>query len=1648
MKIKSIVSAIGMAVAFGASFATVTQAGMLNLDNHDSKLSIKAKVNTFKPKFSNNKLLQTNYFKSNSHEGTKLYIIRLVDSSVTSYKGNIPGLDKANKSVAKTGLNAARFNPKSAEALKYIDYLEQKQGSFINQVSNKYGIAINKTASLKYAINGIMSELTYDQAKRIGSMAEVAFIEQDQWTTFDTDTGPTVMGANNVWDGTAGSAEYRGEGTIIAIIDTGINTDHDSFAATGDDGYTVVNPNGDGVYTGDCIADATLCNSKLIGVWHHDFLTGFYAGARPSDGQDYGGHGSHTSSTAAGNALVDVALRQHNPYVENPETQDGLEASFVYSNMSGVAPHANVLSYQSCLPGNPGDALSGCSGGVAVLAVEDIIARGDVDAINYSIGGTVNFSPWTSSLELAFLNANAAGVFVATSAGNSGPNANTSTKAAPWYTAVAASNHGLVAPSVVSNSLESMSGGATAAPANIVGGGSRSESFTGDFVYAGDFANANDPDNDSAQCLQPFPAETFLATQIVVCDRGAIARTAKGENAAAGGAGGFVLANLQGGAATIAQDFYAVPGVHISADDGDVLKLWIADGGAGHAGTITGGLFDRGANTLDQIADFSSRGSNEFVQMIVPSIAAPGVSIFAAWADDTPFNDATGPSAADYATISGTSMASPHIAGASLLVKQAHPEWNPDQIRSALMMTANNVMTTSSGVANVFDMGSGRAQVDSAINAGLVLTESLVNYTAADPAIGGDPRTLNVPSMANFTCDQTCSWTRSFNVVTDGTYTLTSDDTDLTIDTASFDAVAGDIVNVVFTMDSSALAHGSEVFGNISITSPSQPDLHLPTYVKVNHSTISDDIVINAGRDDGSFSIQGLHSLPTDNLTFVIDGLFDSNAAGFNSVENFELVQDPTINTFEGLLDFDAGGLHHLPVTVPANSAAFSATISEATATDNDLYIMFDSTGDGTFDSIAGSQANGATNESVTINSPAEGSYLVVVQNWGASAAAIDTGVLTVDVTPLTEPQAGLTIDAPTTTDGVAPLAATLFWNKTMAVGEAWFANITMLAGEEDLGTFRVDLNRIGNDVTVTTDATLSARGDAIEYTLRINPNQYDRVNNYSISVDLPKGMILDGDSVSASSGVITVKDPNAVGLNLTSDFSIPQDTNLGDPLSPIELVHDFRFEIPAGTLSFTAAISGSTSPDNDLWVYYDTNGDESLWTLVAVAATGATNEITTVGSPVEGNYRAIVQNYDDSTTGALDTGVLTITSIPATGEGFLLDVASVLPSPSYSVVSSVDDALCAVSGLRGAFASPTHVSLSALGVGTIGVSGDEELWNFGLPTTEFYGKSSGTISVSSNGFVTYTPEVDANQWNNLAIPNTRVPNNMIAALWKDQVVVDDGTRGFRIATVGNFVVTDIEGAESFGIDTDRFTYNVTSLFNGPASDDHGVFGPYEVVVSYADTQVGSISDATAGIENDTGTEGVDGSSLIVAGGQLCYDAINIHPAVEVTFSVIPTAEFAFGTAKPTVSVELDMLGTADTSFEGQSVDMVNVAPTANAGEDTIYLRDEAPSQIRLSANRSVDLDEDVLSYKWTQTGIQSINLFSAGASDAFFNLDDAAAGTYSFRVTVSDGEFTSNDLVNITIEGKKDDSGVGSFGSLMLLLLSISFYTRRRYSK
>ncbi|MFN8569857.1 MAG: S8 family serine peptidase [Kouleothrix sp.] len=520
----------------------------------------------------------------------------------------------------------------------------------------------------------------------------------------------------------------------------------------------------------------------------YKFLTGLNPGEFDS-ARDNAGHGTHTASTAAGNAGVAAAIF-------------GQPRGII----SGIAPRAYVAAYKGL----------GDSGGYTadlVTAIEQAVADG-VDIINYSIGSVAAANPYRTGDGLAFLDAYRAGVFVAVSAGNSGPNAGTvgSPANAPWVMSVAAST-----------TDRRFEGRLT------VRAGTDQLTLSGASITAG---VAGRPIVDAAQlnialCDGPLPAAVRDA--IVLCRRGVNARVEKSSIVKDSGGAGMILYNPT--PADVVSDNHWLPSIHIDAPAAAQLLAFTR----AHSNTLVFGDIAPGQPLIDPqfgdiMAAFSSRGplADDQLGISKPDLAAPGVQILAG---HTPAVStlADGPPGELFQAIAGTSMAAPHVAGAGALLKALHPGWSPGQIKSALMTTARTSVLKEDGVtpATPYDMGAGRIDLTQAGDPGLTFDVPADQYAASEGRLAG----LNYPSISLPSMPGRQSITRTVASVLDEAAVWAASaeapaGARISVTPAMFSLPAHGTATFTVTVDAGSLPAGT-YFGRVLLQSGART-LHLP----------------------------------------------------------------------------------------------------------------------------------------------------------------------------------------------------------------------------------------------------------------------------------------------------------------------------------------------------------------------------------------------------------------------------------------------------------------------------------------------------------------------------------------------------------------------------------------------------------------------------------------------------------------------------------------------------------------------------------------------------------------------------------------------------------------------------------------------------
>jgi uncharacterized repeat protein (TIGR01451 family) len=522
-------------------------------------------------------------------------------------------------------------------------------------------------------------------------------------------TSVPFLGVPNIWGNTLSLPQgYTGSGITIGIIDTGIDYLHAEFGGAGLLADYTANDR-------TVAPDAWFPTAKVPGGT--DFVGDAYTGANlpvpDPDPMDCFGHGSHVAGTAAGVGVTAAGAAYTGPY-------DGSAPFGTFRVGPGVAPQAALYSLR----------VFGCTGStnVTVQAIDwSTDPNGDndlsdhLDVINMSLGSS--FGRLSSTSAVASDNAASAGVIVVCSAGNSGDTyfITGSPGAASRAIATAASADSGVAGTVLQiNSPPAIAGNYAASAANtfVPTPAPAPTGQTALVVQALDPANAAGPlTTDGCSALTNAAA---VAGNIAMVDRGTCGFQIKASNALAAGAIGIIIANnvvgdpnliVMGGTAS---STITVPTIFISLADRNTIAAQLP------AVNATLGA----ATAADTVASFSSRGPRLASSPIrlKPDIAAPGVNITSAQTgvcNSTCLRDPATPNGTFIAgnlslTISGTSMASPHMAGVMALLLQEHPTWTVEELKALAMNNAlHDVTLGANGAAPKYGPGRiGAGRVD------------------------------------------------------------------------------------------------------------------------------------------------------------------------------------------------------------------------------------------------------------------------------------------------------------------------------------------------------------------------------------------------------------------------------------------------------------------------------------------------------------------------------------------------------------------------------------------------------------------------------------------------------------------------------------------------------------------------------------------------------------------------------------------------------------------------------------------------------------------------------------------------------------------------------------------------------------------------
>ncbi|WP_051551359.1 S8 family serine peptidase [Nocardioides sp. URHA0020] len=683
--------------------------------------------------------------------------------------------------------------------------------------------------------------------------------------SFENSTAVPLQGAPQAWTG-SGSL---GQDTRVAIIDTGIDYTHANFGGPG----TVAAYQAANAAEASAADSALFPNAKVVGGY--DLVGDNYqadpgsAGYQPvphadPNPLDCNGHGSHVGGTVGG-------------YGEDADggTYTGsYDESTPFDTMKigpGMAPSAQLLAIR----------VFGCTGSTDMVTegidrAADPNQDGDtsdaVDVINMSLGS--DFGSPRDADSLAANKAVEAGITVAISSGNSYDlyDVGGSPGAASKAITVAASADSTSILDGVDIDLDG-SGELYGVSRSIAYSWSTKPDLSGDVVLA--------PADNATACTAFSPGDAAkIAGKIVLVtwtqEALECGSAARGGFLKAAGAAGFIFANsaqvMSAGITGVA----TIPGVLVVKSGGDAIRAALAAGKPVTAtGTKTNSVTQFFPEDTDKVADFSSRGMRGNGN-IKPDVAAVGASVF---------STAVG-TGDDGVSESGTSMASPMVAGLAALVVSAHPAWSPEQVKADIMNTAGQNLYVdgssepSSARYAPNRVGAGRIQAAAA------LTNEVLAYVADDPgavSVSFGPVEVTAPMTATKTVtvqntgDTAATYAASYDAITSvpgvsyavapasvsvapgakASVTVTFTVTDPTLMTHTTDPTHGRE-----DLDGDALDTLADASGNLLLTptTGSAPQLRVPVYSAprpTSTMTQADTTTLPTGASTGSITLSG-----------------------------------------------------------------------------------------------------------------------------------------------------------------------------------------------------------------------------------------------------------------------------------------------------------------------------------------------------------------------------------------------------------------------------------------------------------------------------------------------------------------------------------------------------------------------------------------------------------------------------------------------------------------------------------------------------------------------------------------------------------------------------------------------------------------------
>jgi minor extracellular serine protease Vpr len=571
-------------------------------------------------------------------ERPQTVVLKMVGDPVAVVRSRMPGkaLDESARQAIASDLRA-------------------RQDAIVPAIQASGGLVLGQ---FQHAINGIKVRATPAQIRSFATLPGVVAVKGVRIYHLDNAHSVPFIGAPQVWQNPPG---LHGEHIRLAVIDTGVDYTHANFGGPG-----TVAAFKAAAATSTQPADPTLFGPNAPKVKGGTDLVGDAYNASSSNPAntiphpdpnplDCNGHGSHTSGTAAGFGVTSGGTTYHGPY-------DATTPSQSFTIGPGVAPLADLYMVR----------VFGCTGStnVVVDAIDWAVAN-NMQVISMSLGS--DFGTEDDADAEASENAVDAGIVVAAASGNAGP--------APYITSTPGAGEKVISVAAM-DSHDSFPGETlTLSPGGPI------TALDADGIAAANGTVLNVVvlrTTTGAVSLGCNPAEYTAAGvtgKLVVTMRGTCARVARAIYGQQAGAAAVAMINTSAGYPP-----YEGP-INSNPDTGVPYTVTIPFLGVLQSDGVT--LTNAASTTLTttsianptfrQFASFSSAGPRTGDGHLKPDITAPGVSVF---------STAVGTGNQGLFE-SGTSMATPHVAGSAALAIQAHPQWDAEDVAAAVVNTAD-----------------------------------------------------------------------------------------------------------------------------------------------------------------------------------------------------------------------------------------------------------------------------------------------------------------------------------------------------------------------------------------------------------------------------------------------------------------------------------------------------------------------------------------------------------------------------------------------------------------------------------------------------------------------------------------------------------------------------------------------------------------------------------------------------------------------------------------------------------------------------------------------------------------------------------------------------------------------------------------------